>query len=165
MSFTIRPFVPADLDALAGTFAEPPYRKERGQYERYLGEHQAGSRVTLLAHGSPGTVIGYVNVLWQSDYPQFAAVEIPEINDLNVVIPWRRRGVGTALIAAAEAAVRDAGRHRIGIGVGMTPDYDAARRLYPRLGYVPDGFGPRPTAYGDAEYLTKELGAASSLTR
>ncbi|HKH90452.1 MAG TPA: hypothetical protein VKA54_01550 [Gemmatimonadaceae bacterium] len=52
---------------------------------------------------------------------------------------------------------RDAGRQRVGIGVGMTPDYDDARRLYPTLGYMWDGFGPRPTDYGDAEYLTKDL--------
>ena len=39
----------------------------------------------------------------------------------------------------------------------MTPDYDDARRLYPTLGYMWDGFGPRPTDYGDAEYLTKDL--------
>jgi GNAT superfamily N-acetyltransferase len=157
MSFTVRHLVPADLDALGDAFAPAPYEKERAQYERYLAEHQAGSRVTLLARAQAGTVIGYVNLLWHSDYSGFAEADIPEINDLNVIIPWRRRGVGTALITAAEAAARDAGRRRVGIGVGMTPDYDAARRLYPALGYLRDGFGPSPTAYGDAEYLTKEL--------
>jgi GNAT superfamily N-acetyltransferase len=157
MSFTVRRLVPADLDALADTFAAAPYAKERAQYERYVAEHEAGSLVTLVARALAGTVVGYVNLLWDSDYSRFAAADIPEINDLNVIIPWRRRGVGTALITAAEAVARDAGRRRVGIGVGMTPDYDAARRLYPALGYLPDGFGPRPTAYGDAEYLTKEL--------
>jgi len=62
-------------------------------------------------------VIGYVSLLWHSDYCRFASADIPEINDLNVIIPWRRRGVGTALITAAEAAARDAGRRRVGIGV------------------------------------------------
>jgi GNAT superfamily N-acetyltransferase len=162
MSFTIRPFASEDLPALADTFEQAPYRKERSQYERYLAEHIAGSRITLLAHAHTGDIIGYVNVLWRSDYPRFAEADIPEINDLNVIVPWRRQGVGTALITTAEAVARDAGRGRVGIGVGMTPDYDDARRLYPALGYVWDGFGPCPTDYGDAEYLTKDLARGAS---
>lgn len=98
---------------------------------------------------------GYV--LWYSDCPPFASASIPEINDLNVRVPWRRHGIGKGLIAAAESVARGADRPRVGIGVGVTPDYDVARRLYPLLGYVWDGRGPQPTAYGAAEYLTKAL--------
>ena len=163
--FTVRPLVPDLLSALADTFAPAPYDKPRAQYDRYLEEHLAGTRVTLVAiaedDANGHTVIGYVNLLWHSDYPRFAEASVPEINDLNVLAEWRRRGVGTALIAAAEAVARDAERAIVGIGVGLTADYDAARRLYPALGYVPDGHGPRSTAYGEVEYLTKDLGGAA----
>ena len=29
----------------------------------------------------------------------------------------------------------------VGIGVGLTPDYGAAQRLYVKRDYIPDGFG------------------------
>ena len=56
-----------------------------------------------------------------------------------------------------------------GIGVGMSPDYGAAQRLYVRRGYVPDGRGltskGSPVKPGDeitvddalVLYLTKTL--------
>jgi GNAT superfamily N-acetyltransferase len=159
--FTIRSFAPRLLDRLADAFAAMPYDKPRAQYERYLAEHVASSRATLVALAGDGddgdAVIGYVNLLWRSDYSHFADASVPEINDLNVRVEWRRRGVASALIAAAESTARAAGCRRIGIGVGATPDYDAARRLYPALGYAYDGHGPHRTAYGDSEYLTKAL--------
>jgi GNAT superfamily N-acetyltransferase len=158
MEFTIELLTPAALAPLADAFAPEPYRKPRAQYVRYLAEHEAGTRVTLVARTAAGAVAGYGNLLWRSDYPAFARAGIPEINDLNVLVPWRGRGVGSRLIAAAEEVARNAGLPRVGIGVGTTPDYAPARRLYPALGSPPDGGGPQPTAFGDAEYLTKELG-------
>ncbi|MEJ7809326.1 MAG: GNAT family N-acetyltransferase [Gemmatimonadaceae bacterium] len=62
-------------------------------------------------------------------------------HDLNVITNFRERGIGSALIAEAERMAAEAGRSAIGIGVGTTPDYDAAWRLYPKLGYVSGGTG------------------------
>jgi len=59
----------------------------------------------------------------------------PELRDLEVISAWARRGVGTALVAAAEAEVRSAGFDRVGLSVGVEPDYAAARAMYERLGY------------------------------
>ena len=155
--FTIAPLTADTADLLADAFMPAPYTKPPAQYERYLACHTAGTLVTLVAWADAATVCGYVNLLWHSDYPPFARAAIPEINDLNVLVPWRRRGLGKALISAAESVARGADRPRVGIGVGVTPDYDVARRLYPLLGYVWDGRGPQPTAHGAAEYLTKAL--------
>jgi GNAT superfamily N-acetyltransferase len=155
--FTIAPLTPDTVDLLADAFAPAPYAKQRAQYARYLAAHTAGTLVTLVAWADAVTVCGYVNLLWHSDYPPFARAAIPEINDLNVLVPWRRRGIGKALIAAAELIARGADLPQVGMGVGVTPDDDVARRLYPLLGYVWDGRGPQPTAYGPAEYLTKAL--------
>lgn len=153
----VRALALADIEALARAFEPAPYRKSRAQYERYLAEHAEGERVTLVALVG-AEVAGYVSVLWDSGYPAFAASGTPEISDLNVLEPLRGRGIGTALIRAAEGVVRGAGHTVVGIGVGTTPDYDAARRLYPALGYVFDGAPPTDHGHGATEWLTKRLG-------
>ncbi len=59
----------------------------------------------------------------------------------QTVLPSSRgRGVGSALLAAAEhsAAQRS---DTVGLGVGLYADYGQAQRLYVRRGYVPDGRG------------------------
>jgi GNAT superfamily N-acetyltransferase len=76
---------------------------------------------------------------------------------LNVIDEHQNRGIGRALIHEAERVVAAAGKSVVGIGVGQTPDYAAAQHLYPKLGYVPDGRGVRPTKYGAEARLTKRL--------
>ena len=53
---------------------------------------------------------------------------------------FRRRGIGSALLDAAESVAAERSRV-VGIGVGLDPDYGPAQRLYVRRGYVPDGRG------------------------
>lgn len=117
-------------------------------------EHAAGRRVTFVAV-SGGLIVGYTNLVWKSDYDPFQESDIPEINDMHVVDEFQKQGIGTALIRACEDLAAAQGIAVIGIGVGLTPDYAAAQRLYPKLGYVPDGRGIRPTPWGDTLYLTK----------
>src|SRR5690606_15907739 len=117
----------------------------------YWTENERGSRVTVVALVD-GAVAGYTNLLWRSGYKPFREEAIPEINDLNVLEPYRRRGIATALIRACEDHARGAGKGVMGIGVGVPADYDAARRLYPKLGYAYDGRGVTPDAWGGAEY-------------
>jgi len=76
---------------------------------------------------------------------------------MNTVTSLRKNGIGTRMIAAAEDIVRRSGRRAIGIGVGITPDYAIAQRLYPKLGYVPDGTGVHEDAWGGCSYSTKTL--------
>jgi len=154
MDYAIRKMVSGDVDAITETFL--PWNKRREQYVRYFEEHGRGVRVTLVAVAGD-KVVGYANVLWESDYEPFRREGVPEINDLNVIGEHQNRGIGRALIREAERVVAEAGRPVVGIGVGQTPDYAAAQHLYPKLGYVPDGRGLRATRYGDASYLTKKL--------
>jgi GNAT superfamily N-acetyltransferase len=154
MDHTIRLMIQSDIDAIAHTFAS--WKKKREQYDRYFEENRLGERITLVAV-LDDEVVGYVNVLWTSDYEFFQRNQIPEINDLNVINEHQKRGIGRALIHAAEGKVAEAGRAVIGIGVGQTPDYAAAQHLYSKLGYVPDGRGVRATQWDDVAYLTKRL--------
>ena len=83
---------------------------------------------------------GYLNVVWQVEYPPFRESGIPEIQDFNVLPRFRRKGIGSRLMESAERLAAERS-HIVGIGVGMTEDYGAAQRLYALRGYVPDGRG------------------------
>ena len=54
---------------------------------------------------------------------------------------FRRRGVATLLMDAAEQLARDRGIATLGITVGLFDEYGPAQRLYGRRGYIPDGRG------------------------
>ena len=81
-----------------------------------------------------------MTVNWRPTYAGFADQKIPEVQDLNVLAIYRRKGVASRLIdrAEAEAACRSG---FVGIGVGLHPGYNAAQRLYVQRGYIPDGRG------------------------
>lgn len=84
---------------------------------------------------------GFCILNWEPRYNLYRRLEIPEIQDLNVLPSARRRGIGTALIKWCEGVARSKGKDEIGISVGLTKDYGPAQILYVRLGYVPDGNG------------------------
>jgi len=168
MNLLLRPLQANDIAEVAAAFAALGWGgKDAAQFERYLAEQENETRVTRFAFVN-GVFAGYLNVVWQSAYPPFAAANIPEITDFNVLPPFRRQGIGTALMEEAERII--ATRSQVaGIGVGMDEGYGNAQRLYVRRGYVPDGRGlmthERPVVYGDsvvvddglALYFTKRL--------
>ncbi len=106
----------------------------------YLADHTDGGGASLIAMRD-GRVVGIVCVLWESDYPGFRDKGIPLVHQLCVAEPYRRQGVATRLMDAAEALARDRGARSLGITVGLFDAYGPAQRLYARRGYVPDGRG------------------------
>ena len=67
----------------------------------------------------------------------------------------QRRGIGTAILRTHEQIALAAGRTVLGISVSSTPQYAYAARLYPFLGFEPDGRGIDPK---DNElHLTRRL--------
>ena len=97
---------------------------------------------------------GYVTVRWP------AAGGLPEIQDLNVLPPFRRRGIGSALLAQAEAAAAERA-DEVQIAVGLHQGYGSAQRLYVQRGYAPDGQGisirDRPIPEGAAVVVDDSL--------
>lgn len=156
----IRKMIAQDPKPIAQAFAH--MHKTQEQYDRYWQENVVGERITLIAE-LEGTIVGYTNIIWLPVYESFREQGIPEINDMNVVAPLRCNGIGTKLIAAAEAIARHSGKSVIGIGVGATPDYAIAQKLYPKLGYVEDGSGFHDDEWGGGWYLTKNLDANDTL--
>ncbi len=148
----IRKMTERDVDEITRTFAV--WHKLRAQYQRYFSEQLMGDRLVLVAWCGR-KVVGYVTVVWESTYEPFRRAGIPEIVDLNVITEYQRRGIGTALIHAAEEAARQRSYTAVGISVVQSPEYAAANRLYPKLGYVPDGQGV--TWYDNELHLIKTL--------
>ncbi|CAM4462765.1 GNAT family N-acetyltransferase [Paenibacillus typhae] len=144
---TIRILNESDLKVISEAFHNQGWEKPETLFRKYWIEQEKEQRVTLVAEMN-GDFAGYVNVLWQSDYPYFKKRLIPEIQDFNVLIKYRRLGVGTLLMDKAEDIVRE--RSEVsGLGVGLFSDYGAAQALYVNRGYVPDGKG----IFKHGEYL------------
>ena len=106
----------------------------------YLADHSEPQGASLVAaHGRD--VIGYVAIVWESNYAGFRSRGIPLVHQIAVAGPYRRRGVATLLMDAAEQLARDRGIATLGITVGLFDDYGPAQRLYGQRGYIPDGRG------------------------
>jgi GNAT superfamily N-acetyltransferase len=107
---------------------------------RCLAEHAEPEGASLVAaHGHE--VVGYVAVLWESAFAGFRDRGIPLVHQVAVAGPFRRQGVATLLMNAAEQLARERGIATLGITVGLFDEYGPAQRLYGRRGYVPDGRG------------------------
>jgi len=130
----------AEPDVAAIALAFERWHKTTKQYEDYFAQQQRGERAVLVARLAE-EVVGYVTLLITSGYAAFREQRIPEIADLNVINEHQRKGIGSALVYAAERLARQRGHAAIGIGVEQSPSYEGANRLYPRLGFEPDGRG------------------------
>jgi len=138
-TFHVRSMNSADPQAAAEAFRRIGWTKPAELFERYLVEQAAGTRSCWVAHFG-AVFAGYVTVNWKPTYPLFAEKRIPEIQDLNVLPPFRRKGIGTTLLVQAEEEIST--RSEVaGLGVGLHPGYNDAQRLYVKRGYVPDGLG------------------------
>ena len=111
----------------AGYFTDALARQAAGELELWLAVEQ-------------DRYLGHCKLVWRSEYAGFRERGIPEIQDLNVGMDFRRRGLGTALLDAAETRIQERSQWA-GIGFGLYADYGAAQRLYVKRGYVPDGRG------------------------
>jgi GNAT superfamily N-acetyltransferase len=129
----------SDPPSIADAFKIMGWNKPETQYRQYLHEQVVGTRTCFVAVFD-GQFAGYVTVNWQPTYAGFADLNIPEIQDLNVLTTYRRKGVASRLLDRAEVeAARRSGV--VGIGVGLHPGYNAAQRLYAKRGYIPDARG------------------------
>jgi GNAT superfamily N-acetyltransferase len=128
-----------DAKTISDAFKQIGFGKPVTQYQAYLAEQRAGTRICFVA-SVRNQFAGYVTVNWVPSYPGFVDQKIPEIQDLNVLPLFRRRGIGTRLLDRAEHEVA-ARSSVVGIGVGLHPGYNSAQRLYVKRGYIPDGRG------------------------
>lgn len=116
MRVRVRPCVEADVASVTAT--EPPGARVA---ERMFARHQRGESLYLIAWLGVDPV-GSGELVFEP---------YRELRSLHVSEALRGRGIGTAIIRAAEEVSRDAGELSVGVGL----ENPAARRLYERLGY------------------------------
>lgn len=88
-----------------------------------------------------GEAVGYCLLNMVPKYQLYERLGIPEIQDLNIMPDFRRRGLGRQLVLHCEDVVRALGLEQIGISFGLDSSFGSAQRLYVQMGYVPDGYG------------------------
>ena len=135
----LRSLKDSDPYVMAAALSSIGWDKPATLFQRYLAEQAAGTRSCWVANLNEA-LAGYVTVNWEPTYGFFVEQKIPEIQDLNVLPPFRKKGIGTALLELVEAHIA---RHSAvaGLGVGLHPGYNDAQRLYGKRGYIPDGRG------------------------
>jgi len=131
----IRPASDADLATLVAVLGERHWFTDR------LARQQRGGGVVLVAW-LEGRPVG--EVFLECEPAKEPEVRrqlpgVPRLDHLEVAGLFQGRGIGTALIRAAEDSARQLGHERIALGVGL--DNPKARRLYERLGYADWGHG------------------------
>lgn len=138
----VRELIISDISLLAQRFCFPWTTEEltKEKWNKYLAEQQSKIR-TVFVIEKENLILGYASLLYSSDYSYFRDKKIPEIQDLWIDEAHRNAGFGTMLIKHVESFAKEKGYNQIGLGVGLYKDYGAAQQLYPKLGYVPDGFG------------------------
>ncbi|HEY0471785.1 MAG TPA: GNAT family N-acetyltransferase [Kribbella sp.] len=125
----IRPADQHDLAQLIAAAADSPAARE---HHRERWTRQARGEALYLLARADGAIVGHTMLLRGSKYAAVRAAHNPaEINALHAY--EQGRGIGTALIAAAESLAADWGRDLVGLAV--EPQNTGARRLYERLGY------------------------------
>jgi GNAT superfamily N-acetyltransferase len=136
----VRPLRAVDVAAVTAALPGLPHAPTDKHEERL--ELQGGGSATYLIAWQGGEPVGHVLVRSSPVSQQGVAAGCAELEDLFVCEEKRRRGVGRALLAAAEDVARAAGARRLGFGVSVAnPSNAAARRLYERCGYTDSGLG------------------------
>lgn len=135
----VRDLAQADAAVITAEEVAQGWNTTIDKYENRLKDQQEGKCISLVAEYK-GNVAGYINVYPDSAWGAFGNMGYPEIIDFGVLEKYRRLGIGSCLMDAAE---KIAGEYSdiVYLGVGLHSGYGSAQRMYVKRGYVPDGSG------------------------
>jgi GNAT superfamily N-acetyltransferase len=129
---TVRPARPEDAAALVPVFADWNHALPEAEIEERLQVWQATPRAEVLVAEVDGAVAGVAAV---NATPHLARPgSFARLVGLAVSAAFRRRGVGKALVSAAEELARGWGCHRLELT--STRTRPEAPAFYAALGYV-----------------------------
>lgn len=135
----IRDFEENDIDKIIRAEIEQGWHSTPAKFVMRL-EHKKEGKAVPLAAEYEGQTAGYVSVYPDCKWGAFGGKGLPEIVDLGVTEKYRRKGIGSRLLDAAEMiALKYA--DTVYLGVGLHSGYGSAQRLYVKRGYIPDGAG------------------------
>lgn len=158
---------PAELDGLAEvliecvdngasvSFMQPMTRDKALRFWRGVAQSAARGERVLLAAVEGGRVLGTVQVILEQPENQPHRADVAKM----LVLPGaRRRGLGEALMRAAEAAAAESGKTLLVLDTAS----DEAKRLYERCGWQRVGTIPQYAllpqgSYCDTVYYYKAL--------
>jgi ribosomal protein S18 acetylase RimI-like enzyme len=126
---------PPALTAEVARFREPAdsWRRRRASYTSWFA---ADSAVLHVAEAGGGDLAGYAMVRLSGGWSQLATPEaMAELESLSVAAAHRGRGVGTLLLSAVHADLRERGIEVMTLAVFA--GNDPAARLYARHGMQP----------------------------
>ena len=103
-------------------------------------DFQEQQECSALVASYKGEVAGYVLLFYRCRWGALGNCGLPAVVDLVVFEKYRRRGIATALMDAAEAIAKEYS-DKVYLEVCLCSEYGPAQRLYARRGYVPDGKG------------------------
>ncbi|WP_232220679.1 GNAT family N-acetyltransferase [Legionella tunisiensis] len=93
-----------DIQSIVEKFSRHHWVKPASTFITYLAEQNRGERIIWLAFFQDDFA-GYVTLKWLSSYQSFRDQSIPEIMDLNVLPPYRNKGIGSCLLDRAEQEI------------------------------------------------------------
>ena len=128
-----------DAQILTDGEIEQGWDTDVSKYEMRL-RHQAEGKAVAMAAEYNGNVAGYINVYPNSEWGSFGGMGLPEIVDFGVLEKYRRHGIGSRLMDAAEKIAAEYS-DTVYLGVGLHSGYGSAQRMYIKRGYIPDGSG------------------------
>ena len=135
----IRDMCQDDIESIHAENLANGWHSDRKVYERYFFQQNNHKLYVFVAEFN-GSFAGYTTLRPCAITGPFSNKGIPEISDLNVFIKYRRRGIGSRLLDAAENTARKF-NSIVSLGVGLHAGYGSAQRLYIKKGYLFDGSG------------------------
>ena len=131
----LRTATESDIPALYSLY-EGMGKNDDGYFESCLKREYI-----ILIASEEGQDVGFAMLNFTPKYALYKKLDIPEIQDLNVLPDARQKGIATTIVNKCEELAEEEGKAQIGISVPLNKSYGPAQRLYIKLGYMPDGNG------------------------
>lgn len=135
----IRDMALEDAEAIAAEECAQGWNQSAQKYYERISHRNEGRCIALTAEYK-GDIAGYISVYPNSELGAFGGKGYPEIVDFGVLEKFRRLGIGSSLMDAAEQ-IASQYADTVYLGVGLHSGYGSAQRMYVKRGYIPDGSG------------------------